>query len=80
MQNLYTCEAVAKLIDRYIEADGCVTEIREGVLGYGDLILTAPNCKSAVIKEIVLNEWSSAHKIRMYNKLPAKYQKIVDMD
>lgn len=77
-QNLYTCNAVSNLIDRYTEAGGEVITISEGVLGYGTMILQGEGLKSAVIQEIALNEWSSAHKIRMYNELPQKWIKAIE--
>ncbi len=73
----YTLEVVEGLINHYIENGGECTEIREGVLGYGTLLLTADGKKSVIINEVYLNEWSSAHTIRMYNKLPKKYEKYV---
>ena len=35
--------------------------------------------KTTIIKEIYLNEWSSGVTIRMYNKTPKKYQKIIEL-
>lgn len=75
---LYTCSAVQELIDKYLDRGGRMIEMREGVLGYGNILLVADGCKTTVITEVALNEWSSAHKIRMYNKIPAKYQRFVD--
>ena len=76
--SLYTCSAVSNLIDRYLEKGGEIITIHEGVLGYGTMILQGEGLKSAVIQEIALNEWSSAHKIRMYNELPKKWIKAIE--
>ena len=74
---LYTCEAVSNLIEQYVNLGGEVIEISEGTLGYGQLILIASGYKTAIVTEVALNCWSSAHKIRMYNKIPAKYQSYI---
>lgn len=73
MQNLYTCTAVQNLIGRYIDKGGESVTIQEGTLGYGKMILFGEGLKTAIIEEVSLNEWSSGHKVRFYNKTPAKY-------
>lgn len=60
----------------------CVPEtlqLDEGVLGSGNWLLFdySGRLKFIVIKEVYLNEWSSAHTIRKYNKIPKKYEKIL---
>lgn len=74
--NLYNLNDTQALIDKYVnEFGGQCTQLEEGVLGLGKLLLhSAKGKKTIVIKEVYLNEWSSAHTIRMYNKLPKKYQ------
>ena len=42
-------------------------------------ILTGDGLKTAIFKEIYLNEWSSAYTIRLYNKTPKKYDTIIDL-
>ena len=69
----YSCSAIDTLISAYQEKGGFCTVLREGVLGCGDMVLSAPGYKSAVVKEVALNEWSSAHTVRFYNVLPKKY-------
>ena len=71
---LYTLEAVDSLINQYIDKGGQVVTIEEGVLGYGTLLLYGDGLKTSVVKEIYLNEWSSAHTIRSYNETPKKYK------
>lgn len=78
MSKLYTCEAVAKLVQRYYDKGGEVAEIEEGCLGYGFLILHGEGLKTSVVKEVYFNEWSSAHTVRMYNKCPKKYAKLLE--
>ena len=76
MANLYSCTAVEKLINQYAEKGGECYQIEEGSLGYGQMILYGDGLKTAVITEVYLNEWSSGHKIRMYNKMPKKYAEL----
>jgi hypothetical protein len=71
----YTLSAVEDLINRYVERGGEVAiEIITGNLGYGTTICFGDGLKTAVIQERFQNEWSSTHTITMYNKLPKKYQ------
>lgn len=77
MAALYDLKSVENLINRYSQIEGnTYTEIYEGVLGYGKIVLKAPNKKTAVITEVPVNEWSSGHKIRMYNVCPKKYDNL----
>lgn len=77
---VYTYKQVHALISRYIEKGGEALQTSEGVLGSGNWLLYDYNgrLKFIVITEIYINEWSSAHKIRKYRKIPKKYQKILD--
>lgn len=75
----YTLKAVEDLINRYVERGGEVAiEIVEGSLGYGTTICFGDGLKTAVIQEHFQNEWSSSHSIIMYNKMPKKYQLMLD--
>jgi len=67
------------LIDKYInEYKGELTELEEGCLGLGKLILhNAEGKKTIIIQEFYINSQSSGHKIRKYNKMPKKYSKQV---
>lgn len=73
---LYSLSDVEKLIDYYLSKDGSMETYEEGSLGYGTLILEAPGCRTSVVQEVFLNEWSSAHTIRTYNKTPKKYMQL----
>jgi hypothetical protein len=77
---MYTLTACQDLIDRYVnQFGGECTELEEGVLGLGTMILhNAEGKKTIVIKEVYLNPWSSGHTIRMYNKMPKKFEKMLD--
>jgi hypothetical protein len=77
MARNFTLSQVVSLIAQYIERDGELHQIEEGCLGYGFLICTAENSKTAIIQEYFINEWSSGHKVTMYNKIPKKYAQII---
>ena len=74
----YTLTQTQKLIDNYLAKNGEIYILDEGSLVYGLVVATAPNCKSAVIKEVFINEWSSLQSIRLYNELPKKYQTLIN--
>jgi len=76
---MYNYQQIDKLINRYSEIENSQTvQISEGVLGSGNWILTAPNKKTAIIKEVFVNSWSSTHTVKMYNKTPKKYLKFLN--
>lgn len=79
MVSRYTSTAVEQFLHRYSEYEGAqLVQTEEGVLGWGNWICTAPSKKTAIITEVFQNEWSSLHKIRMYNKTPKKYLKQIE--
>ena len=76
---MYNYRQIDKLIERYSEIENSeVIQLCEGVLGSGNWILTAPGKKTAVITEIYVNAWQSTHTLKMYNKTPKKYLKIIE--
>ena len=78
MARLYTSSAVQELANKYAEVGGEVFEIEEGVLGWGLTVMMAEGYKTAVVKEVPLSAWSSAHTVRMYNRTPRKYLEAID--
>lgn len=78
--SIYSCRAVENLINEYREKGGEFFQIEEGSLGRGFCILYdwTGHLKTYIINEVYLNEWSSGHKVRAYNKIPKKYQKILE--
>ena len=70
---LYALEAVEQTVNNWIEAGGEISTVEEGVLGWGLTICHGEGLRTAIIKEVPLNEWSSAHTIRVYKKMPKKY-------
>lgn len=73
---LHTTSSVGRLIAEYLDAGGQMLQMREGVLGHGDVLLydDAGKLKTYVIREVAINEWSSGHKVRGYNRMPEKYR------
>jgi hypothetical protein len=74
---LYTTTAVENLLQRYTDNGGEIVTVKEGSLGYGVTLCHGKNLKTAVIKELYLNEWSSGHSIRLYRKVPQKYLQFI---
>ena len=77
---LYSYQDVDRLISDYTEKGGEALQLNEGTLGSGDWLLYdyRDKLKFIIINEVYLNEWSSAHKVRCYNKIPKKFQKILE--
>lgn len=75
---LYSNTDVQNIFSQYAANNGYITEIKEGTLGCGLTICHGTGLKTCIIKEVRLNEWSSAHKVRFYNKMPKKYQDILN--
>ena len=75
---LYALEAVEQTVNNWIEAGGEISTVKEGVLGWGLTICHGEGLKTAIITEVPLNCWSSAHTIRIYNKMPKKYRQMLD--
>jgi len=76
---LYNLTACEKLIDTYVNKYGgeCTT-LEEGCLGLGIMLLhNAKGKKTVVIREIAINEWSSAHSVKKYNEIPKKYERAI---
>lgn len=75
---LYSSEAVEKLAQKYIARGGIITVLKESVLlEYGLAIFQAEGAKATVVQDKYLNEWNSAYTVRMYNKLPKKYEQML---
>lgn len=74
--DLKTCEG---LIEAYCKIPGGEYHtLQEGVLGLGLCVCRAPGRKVAVIREIPLNEWTSTHTVRFYEKMPEKYRREIE--
>ena len=77
-QKLYTCDAVASVIDKDVEMGGEVRTVEEGSLGYGLTVCCGDGLQTCVITEVPLNCWSSGHKVRFYNEMPKKYEELIE--
>lgn len=75
---LFSVSAVENLINRYLDKGGEITTVKVGVLGYGTTLLAGEGLKTAIIKEVFINEWSSGHTVRFYSKTPKKYSKFLE--
>lgn len=75
---LYSNEAVQRVLSQYSELNGEIETIQEGSLGYGLIVCYGSGLKTCIIREVYVNEWSSGHTIRFYDKMPKKYQKMID--
>ena len=74
----YSLKACESLMQQYAEKGGEVVTLEEGCLGLGTVICFGENLKTAIIQEHYLNEWNSYHTIRMYNKMPKKYETMLE--
>lgn len=77
---LYSLSSVECLMHRCADLGYEIVEIAEGSLGYGHMILLAPNddYMNVEITEVYLNEWSSGHKIRKFSKISKRIQNLID--
>ena len=78
MKKNYSINYIENLIDRYIKKGGEFVELQEGSLGYGVSMLYGKGLKTFIIKEYYINEWTSEHSIIGYNKMPKKYEKMLE--
>jgi hypothetical protein len=80
MKYYSSLESCEELIGRYVnEYGGEATTLEEGCLGLGTVLLhSAEGKKTIIIKEFYINAWSSGHTIRKYNKMPKKYEKLLE--
>jgi hypothetical protein len=76
----YSLKSCELLIDKFVnEFSGEATILSEGILGLGTVLLhSAKGKKTVVIKEYYITSWTSGHSVIKYNKIPKKYQNIID--
>lgn len=77
-----TLAQVEDLISLYLEKGGYLVTLQEGSLGYGLTLLVDSDdvgLKTFVIKEYSAGQWSCTHTVRGYNKMPAKYAKMLEL-
>lgn len=78
MKNWYTLESCKNLMQKYYNKGGNCVTVSEGGLGLGTVVCYGDNLKTSIIQEHYVNEWSSVHTVRMYKRMPKKYEKLVD--
>ena len=74
---IWSLDQIKKLKEKYLKAGGeYAEEVEPGGVGLGLSILydTTNKLKTFIIQEHYLNEWSSGHTVRAYNKMPKKYE------
>ena len=77
MINWYTLESCNNLMQKYYDKGGNCVTVCEGGLGLGTVVCYGDNLKTSIIQEHFVNSWSSVHTIRMYKRMPKKYEKLV---
>lgn len=79
MKGLYSCSAIAGLIENAEQQGYELVQFKPESLGYGGFVLMAPrpDWENVVVEEVYLNEWSSAHKVRRCRKISKKLQKLI---
>ena len=77
---MYCLSVVEALMQKCADLGYEFIEIEEGVLGYGHMILLShdPDYMNVEIQERYLNEWSSGHYVRKFNKISKRIQKLID--
>lgn len=71
---LYTRCAVDSLINTFLDEGGRVCVVEEGMDGLGKVICVGEGFKSAVITERYADSMEIGYNIRLYRKLPKKYE------
>lgn len=75
---IYSYKVADEIREKFLErADAFVYEISGSLVD--NYIMGADGCYTFVVRECYLNEWSSGVTIRKYRKIPAKYQKIIEL-
>ena len=81
LKNLYSFSAIEQLWRETLEPLGYEwVQLRDGVLGIGDIVFIAPDNEHYhyVVREVYLNEWSSAQTIRRCSKISKAIQREID--
>lgn len=73
----YTMDSVNTLINQYIDNGGKACIVSEGVNGFGKVVCTAKGFKCAVISEKFVGAMETGYSIRLYRKIPKKYEDVL---
>lgn len=76
----YTVSAIDSLLSKLSEMKYELYQIQEGCLGCGDWICLPPDEKhyGFEIREVYLNEWSSAHTVRRFRKVSRRQWNLIN--
>lgn len=79
MHNMYTLASIDKLIHDCTDKGYTMETCRDGVLGYGKIVLIGPpGYWNFVIEEHYINEWSSGHTVRKCMEISRRLQAEID--
>lgn len=75
----YSVSAIDSLLASAQKEGYTIVQIEEGTLGHGHILLLAPrpDWYNAEIQEVYINEWSSAHTVRMFGKFSARIRSLL---
>lgn len=76
---MYSSNAVGQMIDFLAGYGYEIITIDEGCLGWGHIIALAPDDKhyNVEIQEKYLNEWSSGHTVRNFDKMSKRIENLL---
>lgn len=79
MTKMYSTSAVGQAIEFLANKGYEIITVEEGTLGYGHVICLAPDDDhyNVEIQERYLNEWSSGHTIRNFDKISSRIEKLL---
>ena len=77
---MYSVSAVEKVIGFLADNGYEIVTVDEGCLGMGHIICLAPDDQhyNVEIQEKALNEWSSGHTIRNFDKISSRIYKLLE--
>ena len=75
---IYSYKTADKIRERLLERAGAFVYEIPGAL-VDNYIMGADGCYTFIVREKYLNMYSSGVTIRKYRKIPAKYQKIIEL-
>lgn len=81
MSKIYSFAAVENCIEELLNNGYEYIQLREGVLGCGDIVMISPEQGKKynfIIREVFLNSWSSGHTVRRCMKISKKLQMEID--
>ena len=74
----YNIEVCKKLIEKYTNKKGMILTLEESKHGLGTVICYGNGLMTTIIREKHINESNVNYTIRMYMKMPKKYEKWIE--